>query len=289
MLKIFSLLLLGVVLASSSSILVRWTGDVPFTVIAFYRLAISTIVLLLYYLINPKTKIKSLRKFHWHFLLAGFFLAGHFVSFFASLQMTTIANSVFLETTHPIFAIIVSAIFLKEFPSKSTIPSFAIALIGMFLIVSVNTYSDSGNSNLIGDLLAVLSAILFSFYLLIARFHKEEPDLIKYLIYVYGSSALVCGVYLIIRGENFSGYTSFSWLMMLLLALIPHLFGHSLLNWASRHLEIFKVNLSLLLEPVIATLCGIILFFEYPSANFYAGAFLILLSLGLLITQNPNR
>jgi len=283
MVRIYTLLLLGVLFASSSSILVRWTSDVPFTVIAFYRLSISTLVLILYYLINPKTKITSLRKFHWHYILAGFFLAGPFISWFASLQMTTIANSVFLETTHPIFAIIVSAIVLREFPAKSTIPSFMIAIIGMFIIVYINT--GTGESKLPGDLLAILSAALFSFYILIARIHKEKPDLIKYLIYVYGSGALFCGIYILINGDKFGGYESISWVLMMLLALVPHLLGHSLLNWASRHLEIFKVNLSLLLEPVIATICGMVLFYEYPSINFYMGATLILISVGWLFLQ----
>jgi drug/metabolite transporter (DMT)-like permease len=61
------------------------------------------------------------------------------------------------------------------------------------------------------------------------------------------------------------------------------LLGHSTLNWASRHIEIFKVNLVLLLEPVLATLSGIIFLAEFPPPNFYIGAGLILLSLWVLI------
>jgi drug/metabolite transporter (DMT)-like permease len=71
--------------------------------------------------------------------------------------------------------------------------------------------------------------------------------------------------------------------MLILLALGPSLLGHSLLNWSSRHLQIFKVNLTLLLEPVIATLAGILLFFEFPGFYFYAGGALIMLSLAYLV------
>lgn len=72
---------------------------------------------------------------------------------------------------------------------------------------------------------------------------------------------------------------------MVLLAIGPNLFGHSILNWASRHLEIFKVNLMLLMEPLLATLAGILFIAEYPPINFYIGASMILISLLYLVLQ----
>jgi len=276
MLRIYAILLIGVCVTSSSSILIRWAGDVPFTVLAFYRLMISTMILTLYHLLSRQKTISSFKHLHWHYFLAGLFLAAHFITWIASLQMTTIAHSIFLESTHPIFAIIVSLLFLKEYPRLRTLPAFALALLGMFLIV----YIDFGaqGTDFIGDLLAISSALFLSLYLMIARFHKNEKDLIKYLIYVYGSAALVCAIYILLSDVDFSGYSAISWLMIILLALGPNLIGHSLLNWSSRKIEIFKVNLTLQLEPVLATLGGMILFLEYPSNYFYVGAFFISIS-----------
>lgn len=276
MLRIYAILLIGVCVTSSSSILIRWAGDVPFTVLAFYRLMISTMILTLYHLFSRQKTISSFKHLHWHYFLAGLFLAAHFITWIASLQMTTIAHSIFLESTHPIFAIIVSLLFLKEYPRLRTLPAFALALLGMFLIV----YIDFGaqGTDFIGDLLAISSALFLSLYLMIARFHKNEKDLIKYLIYVYGSAALVCAIYILLSDVDFSGYSAISWLMIILLALGPNLIGHSLLNWSSRKIEIFKVNLTLQLEPVLATLGGMILFLEYPSNYFYVGAFFISIS-----------
>ena len=276
MLRIYAILLIGVCVTSSSSILIRWAGDVPFTVLAFYRLMISTMILTLYHLLSRQKTISSFKHLHWHYFLAGLFLAAHFITWIASLQMTTIAHSIFLESTHPIFAIIVSLLFLQEYPRLRTLPAFALALLGMFLIV----YIDFGaqGTDFIGDLLAISSALFLSLYLMIARFHKNEKDLIKYLIYVYGSAALVCAIYILLSDVDFSGYSAISWLMIILLALGPNLIGHSLLNWSSRKIEIFKVNLTLQLEPVLATLGGMILFLEYPSNYFYVGAFFISIS-----------
>jgi drug/metabolite transporter (DMT)-like permease len=283
MLRIYTILISGIIIASSSAILIRWTGDVPFTVISFYRVFISFCLLLLYQTINPRLKLSSLRHFHWHYLLAGFFLAAHFITWIASLQMTSIANSVFLESMHPLFAVILSVIFLKEYPHRRTVPIFIIAVLGMFIIVSTD-FNQLG-AQLFGDFLAIISALCFAFYIMIARRHKEEQNFIKYLTVIYGSASLVCAAYIIFAGEAFTGYAIQSWIFMTILAVGPNLFGHSILNWASRHMEIFKVNLMLLLEPILATIAGIILLAEYPSHNFYIGAGMILLSLWILMVQ----
>ena len=276
MLRIYAILILGVCITSSSSLLIRWAGDVPFTVLAFYRLFISSFLLSIFYIVTTRKKNKTLPFVHWHYFLAGLFLAGHFITWIASLQMTTIAHSIFLQSTHPIFAVIFSILFLRESPSVKSIPAFLLAICGVLLIV----YGDFGEAatDIFGDLLAIAAAILLALYLMIARYHKNEPDFIKYLIIVYGSAALLCAIFMIFSGNRFMGYSALTWWMILLLALGPNLLGHSLLNWSSRLIEIFKVNLTLQLEPVLATLAGMIFFLEYPSRNFYTGAGLIVFS-----------
>lgn len=282
MFRIYTLLLTGVVIAATSSILIRWAGAVPFAVIAFYRLLISVAVLIPFQVCRNGIASSSLRRFHWQYILAGLFLSAHLIAWIASLQMTTIANSIFLEGTHPLFAALFSVIFLREFPRRITLPLFFLAGIGMFFIVS----SDLGleKSKIFGDLLAISSAAFIALYLMIARMHRTEPDFARYLIQVYGAASGFCLIYLVIMGNRLVGFAPVSWLMIALLALGPNLVGHSLLNWASRHIEIYKVNLTLLLEPVLATIGGIVFFHEFPGIQFYWGAGLIVFSVGLLVS-----
>jgi drug/metabolite transporter (DMT)-like permease len=123
---------------------------------------------------------------------------------------------------------------------------------------------------------------------MIARKHRGEEDFIKYLIYVYGTAAIFCAAYISVSTNSFSGYSTKSWLFMAMLALGPNLLGHSTLNWSSRHLEIFKVNLIILFEPILATLSGMIFLNEFPLPNFYFGAILILSSLGYMIWKEQQ-
>jgi drug/metabolite transporter (DMT)-like permease len=281
MARIYTLLLTGVVIASTSSLLIRWAGAVPFAVIAFYRLFISMAVLISFRQYRHSLSSISFRSFQWQYLLAGFFLAAHLIAWIASLQMTTIANSIFLEGTHPLFAALFSAIFLKEIPRKATLPLFFLAGIGMFIIVSSDLGFQGGK--VAGDLLAISSAAFLALYLMIARMHRSEPDFAKYLMQVYGAASGVSLMYVVAVGDALRGYFPLSWIMIVLLALGPNLTGHSLLNWASRHIEIYRVNLALLLEPVLATIGGMAFFQEFPGVHFYWGAGLIILSVALLV------
>jgi len=276
-LRIYTILLTGVIIASFSSILIRWTGAVPFSIIAFYRLFISSSILVLF---------KGFQRSRWpalkvSYFLAGFFLALHFITWIASLQLTSIANSIFLESTHPLWAALISSIFLKEIPQRKSLPAFFTAVLGMLVIVSINFGQEE--SRFWGDMLAIISAVCLSFYLLIARMYRDVHDIISYLIFVYFSAALVCMIYGILTGESFWGFTTHSWLMMIILAVGPHLVGHSLLNWSSRRIEIYKVNLVLLLEPILATLGGMIFFLEFPPLRFYLGAALIVFSISYVV------
>jgi drug/metabolite transporter (DMT)-like permease len=283
MLRIYLILICAVLIVSSSSILIRWTGDVPATIIAFYRFFISFCLLSAYKSIRGY----GLRYVHWHYFLAGFFLSAHIIAWISAVQLTTIANAIFLESVHPLFAIIVSIIFLKEYPQRRIYFVVFLALLGIAIIFSQNI--GRPDNKLTGDILAVFSALFFSLYILIARLHKDEKDFIKYLIVVYGSAAFFCAVYSWIFGNAFSGYPMESWLFIFLLALGPNLLGHSTLNWSSRHLHIYKVNLVLLLEPVLATLSGMLFLAEFPANQFYIGAALILVSLAFLFYREENK
>jgi len=282
--KTYLIILVGVLIVSTSSILIRWIDGVSYAAISFYRLLFSLPFLILYALLRkPSAERKSL-KFHWQYALAGLFLAAHFITWIASLQVTTIANSIFLQGTHPLFALLLSVILLKESPKLSIIPAFLFALAGMFFIV----FSDinMAGSGVIGDILAIISALMVALYFMIARLFRAKADLILYLIYVYGFAALFCALYMIFTEIPFAGYNWHSWGLIFLLAIGPNLLGHSLFNWASRKIEIYKVNLVLVLEPVLATIGGMFFFAEFPGFGFYIGAALIIMSItNIILTE----
>ena len=273
----------GIFIISWSSILIRWMGAIDPLIIAFYRLAFSAMVLLPFAMRRQPSKTPVANRVFWLIPLAGIFLALHFYTWITSLQLTTVGNSIFLESTHPLFAYILSVFFLKEKAGKSMIPAFILGLIGMYLMLSENITQHSGA--LAGDSLAIFSAFCIAAYLLIARKSKQDLPLLRYLFYVYGSAALLLLGPLLWNGVDFWELPVMVWVLLIILALGPNLIGHSLLNRASRHMPVYLVNMALLSESVLATAYAAILLDEIPVLWFYLGALFILYAIFMVFKR----
>ncbi len=275
------ILLFGIFVTSWSSIIIRWIGDVHPLAIAFYRLFFSVLILL------PFARFsKRKRKFVFAsrplllFGLSGIFLSLHFFSWIQSLQLTTVGHSIFLESTHPVFALILSYFILKERSTWLTNGGIVLALVGMYIIVFGETIDFTGNIS--GDFLAILSAFFLAAYLLIARMNKKAIDLITYLVLVYSAAAFFTLILIFILNVPFLVFPLRVWQLLILLAIGPNLIGHSLLNWASRRMPVYLVNLAMQGEAVLATLFAALLLNETPSPHFYFGAFLIILAVSII-------
>ena len=98
----------------------------------------------------------------------------------------------------------------------------------------------------------------------------------QWLLGVYAVCVVFLSLGILGTGTPFTGYGAVTWLMFLLLALIPSSLGHNMLNYAVRYMEAYKVNIGILTEPIISTVLAAILFAEMPGPWFYAGALLTL-------------
>ena len=267
-------LVFGILVLSWSSILIRWMGDIHPLIITFYRLAFSSLIIL-FLIKNPVKNVICNSKKHLKYLLAaGLFLSMHFYTWITSLQLTTVGNSIFLESTHPLFGWILSIIILREKISKIFIPAFLVAAIGMYFIIAGDIHIN--DNALTGDFLAVFSAFCVAAYLIIARILKNDIEFFTYIFLVYSIAALSTLLIILFKGLNFWQIPLNGWLLLILMAIGPNLIGHSILNWASRKIPVYKVNMAFLSEAVLATIYAALLLDEVPPQDFYIGAALIL-------------
>jgi len=279
-------LFIAVLAVSWSSIFIRWCGDTSPIIISFYRMLWSA--LLFGIIVRVKTSSAPFfRPLEWKdrglILLAGILLALHFVAWIFALQLTTIAHSLLILSSQPVFALILSPLILKERGGWRSVLAVLITLIGVTLIV----WQDFGFEieQVWGDLLSLASALFVTLYIFIARYLRGKIVLLPYLMMVYGSAALT-----LIAVSFFGDYPIIDYpvkihLMMLLLALVPTGIGHSLLNWSARRIEVYKVNIASLGELVLASIMAFIFFGEKPYGIFYVGAGLILIGILLAISE----
>src|SRR5918999_1091974 len=107
----FALLWIGVVTASVSAILIRYAEGAEPLAISFWRCAAGAIVLAPF----ARAGLGALRPGAWRMpAVAGAFLAVHFASWITSLELTTVASSVLLVSTTPIFVAVGAWLLLGE-------------------------------------------------------------------------------------------------------------------------------------------------------------------------------
>lgn len=220
---------------------------------------------------------------------AGVLLALHFWSWIASIQYTSVASSVLLVSTQPLFVAVLSGILLGERPRPLEWVGLGVAAAGAGWI----GWSDMahGSLALAGDLLALLAALLAALYFIVGRALRPRVDLASYVTLVYGAAAGVLLVVVVAQPDVSlaRGYSANDWWVFVALALGPMLIGHSGVNYALRYVRAYLANLAVLGEPVGATLIAWLLpaIAEQPSAATLGGGVLILA--GVVLATRPAR
>jgi drug/metabolite transporter (DMT)-like permease len=279
----YVVLVLGVVLVSVASILVRLASAPPLAV-AFYRMAIASFVLAPFAWSDSRRSWPGLGgRAHLLLLASGVALALHFATWIASLSHTSVAASVLLVNTAPLFAIVMSRVFLREDPPLVVKLAIPLALTGAAVIALGERTSSPGS--LFGNLLALAGAVMLASYQVIGRGLRAALPLNAYLLAVWGTAMLTLAALMAAFGTRFGNYRATTWLVFAALALVPTLGGHGLTNRALRHLPAPTVGLFLLGEPVIASLLALLLFAEIPSATTLGGGAIVLAALALVLTR----
>jgi drug/metabolite transporter (DMT)-like permease len=285
-------LLAGILAVSTASIFIRLAQaeGVPSLVIAAYRLTLASLALAPLALTRYRSALRALTRREWTLgLLSGVFLAVHFASWITSLQYTTVASSVVLVTTTPLWVALFSPLVLRERVTGGILAGMALALVGGAVV----GLSDSctlaagrlacpplsafvGGKAFLGDFLALTGAWMAAGYMLVGRKLRERMPLVPYVFLVYGAAAVVLVAVMLAMGQSPLGYAPPAYLWFLLLALVPQLLGHTSFNWALRYLPASLVSVVLLGEPIGSTILAFFILQETPGWVKAGGAALIL-------------
>ena len=241
---------IGILAISTASIFVKLC-DAPALIIAAYRMSVASL-LLLPFAVHQKIWARWTGKEVPWLLLSGLFLSLHFAFWIASLKYTSVASSVVLVTTQPIFVAIGERFFLKERPGLSFLLAIGLTLLGSVMI----GYGDLRMSEMAlwGDGLAVLGAITASGYFLVGRKMRKGQDLFTYIFPVYSTAGVALIFFALISQKSFTGYSAATYLFFILLAVVPQLIGHTIFNWALKFLPASMVVITILGEPVGSTI-----------------------------------
>ncbi len=276
---------LGVVAVSSAAILISFARaqGLPALTIAALRMVFASAVVVPVALLRRGTEIRALPV--QSILLAagsGIFLALHFGFWVSSLDSTSVMSSVVLVSTNPLFVGLASLLIFRERPRAGALVGIGIAVLGA-AAVALSDAGQTGPGSLRGDILALLGAVSASGYLLLGRRLRPLMPLEVYIGIAYptAAAALTCAV--AVSGARLFGYPLSGYLWAALIALGPQLIGHSSYNWALKYVSATLVAVTLLGEPVGATLLAIPILDQVPTGWRVAGGLMILAGIFLSV------
>jgi drug/metabolite transporter (DMT)-like permease len=274
------LLPLAVAAVSFGAIFTRLAGEAPPFAIAFLRLAFASVLLTPFYLLGMgRRRARSASGVRDAVLVlgAGLFLAVHFSTWISSIFYTSVASSVLLVSTHPIFVSGLGWVLLKERVTVRAAAGIALGLAGSALLA----YGDSGlgGGNLLGDSLALAGGLGAALYFLVGRRLRQTADLIGYVYPVYVTAAALLGLLCLVTKTPLLGFGEATYGWILAMAVVCQVVGHTLLNWSLRFVKAYGVAAAVLAEPIGAAALAYLILGEPPPAHFFSGAPLILLGI----------
>ncbi len=267
----------GIVGISMSAILVRYS-TAPSGVTAAWRLIWS--VILLFPLVMGKREIRQElrgmdKKTALMSICSGLFLAAHFILWFDSLGLTSVASATTLVCTEVIWVSLLFCLLWKGKISKKAGATIAFTFLGSAIIALGD--SGAGEGHLKGDILAVLAAMASAVYMLLGRSAQKKLSTTAYTYVVYSACALALLAFCDVQEQSIWAYGSRPVMVGAALAVFSTILGHSIFSWCLKFFSPSFVSACKLLEPVGAGLLAAVLFGEIPGLMALTGAAMILL------------
>lgn len=277
----WALLVLAVFAVGVSAIIIRYADEADPLALSLWRCAAGAVVLAPF---GRRGFARLERSDWWLPVLAGLFLALHFATWITSLELTSVANSVLLVTTAPVFVAFGARYFLKERMSVAVWIGIALALGGTALIAGG---AEGGEASPSGDALALAGAIVVAGYALAGQISRRKLGIVEYAVITYGAGALVLLPVCLIAGVDLVGYSSQTWLAIGGMVVGPQILGHTVLNYVVKDIDATTIYAAVMAEPPIAIALAYLLFDEVPSLLVYPGGLAILV--GILMVSIARR
>jgi drug/metabolite transporter (DMT)-like permease len=288
--QIIPLLFLSVSMVSSASILILFSTSHPF-VIVFWRVLYGAIFMASIGVIRGDfKKLKQLvtRENYYWLAAIGITLSLHFCTWFQSLFMTSVAASVVLVDSSPIFTAILSTLFLGEALRRRSWAGIFIALIGAIFL----TWGDFGGSGIIalsGDLLALSGAVFLALYFIGGRRIAKEMPITVYTSIIYFIAALttlpICATF----NLSILVFEPTEVAIFMALAIFPTVLGHSVNNYLLTKVPAYVVSSAVLGEPIGAALLAALIFSEIPGPTTIIGFIVILFGIAMVLADIVAR
>lgn len=213
-------------------------------------------------------------------LLPGLILSIHFIAWVVGARLTPGANATLIVNLMPLVMPFFMYFLYQEKLQKRELFATGLAMAGL-VILSISDVQIS-REHFTGDVLCLISMVLFAAYLALARTNLESvPSVWLYIVPMYAVAGVTSLAIAAATGPVVPTFDWYNLLMVFLLAAVSTVIGHTALNFAMQKLRGQTVTLMNMLQFVVAGYAGYVMYQEIPTPLFYvASAFIVT---GLLI------
>lgn len=271
-------LICGILCISIFPILVKLRLT-PGLISAFYRMTFAISLLLPYVLITKSFKIPN-TKLVLLAALCGVLFASDVAVWNIAIQESSATQASLLTNLSPLWVGIGSYFFLKTKPATNFWIGTAVALLGMITLVGFSFFINLSFDK--AFLLAVLSGILYSIYLLVSKNVLSEVDVLSFMTIALLASSLYLGILCYALDEPFTGFSNTGWFVLVLQAVICQLCAWLSLSYAIKHMRATRVSLSLLSQAVLTSILAWLFLDEMITVQMLIGGAILLF--GIRIT-----
>ena len=259
---------IGVVILSPDSVLIRLTDADSWTVL-FYRGLLMSIGVLILLLITYRSKtIVEFKKIGRGGLWIGWLHGIMTGTFVFAIMHTSIANTLVIISTGPIWIAIIAWLTLRERASLVTWLAMIIVFIGIYIVMSANF----GGQSIVGDIFALITAILMGFTFTLVRKYKTV-NMVPTMAVGGIIAAIIACIFaptLALKPEAIIYVVA----MGVILAI-----SFSLITIAPRYMPAAEVGMIMPLETVLGTLIAWRVINEVPSSNAIIGGIIVVITL----------
>jgi drug/metabolite transporter (DMT)-like permease len=223
----------------------------------------------------------------WLAFWSGACFAGDLAFWHSSLHLTTVSNATLLSNLAPVFIAGWLWVAHRVRFQPVFLGGMVATLGGALLLVVPNAASVGQDARLLGDALGVGSAVFYGAYQLIVKRARASQSTAEVMAWSSTVTAVLLLPLAMITPGPVVPTAAQGWLPLLGLALVAQIGGQTVIAWALAHLPPALSSVSLLVQPLTATVAAWLLFGEALRPVQFVGAALVVL--GILAAKRSTE
>jgi drug/metabolite transporter (DMT)-like permease len=217
------------------------------------------------------------RGWNWKVVLVGISYAATMIAFVTANKLTTAANTIFLQSTAPLYILLLGPWLLRERVKREEVFFMIPVAVGMFLFfVGESAPAATAPDPALGNIIAAFSGVLWATTLMGLRWLGRQPGQENAAISTVGVGNLITFLVCLPMALPVHGATTVDWVVIGYLGVFQIGLAYLLLSTGIRHLPALEASVLLLAEPALNPVWAWLVHGETPGPWAIAGGVLIL-------------